>query len=135
MTLSLIDEITQTHGRGNKECIAQGIGNIVSGFFKSMGGCAMIGQSMINVSSGGRGRLSGIVAGLFLLLFIVVLWPLIKMIPLAALVGMMFMVVIETLHLRHLSLECKSLLGKASSMVEINMLKDPNYHVATDRLE
>ena len=259
MTLSLIDEITQTHGRANKECIAQGIGNIISGFFKSMGGCAMIGQSMINISSGGRGRLSGIVAGLFLLLFIILLWPLIKLIPLAALVGVMFMVVIETfewatfkfirkipfhdaliivivtavtvatdlaiavvigvimaslvfawqtakdihaeekniddqskeyiihgplffgsstkfkslfspkvdpqdviidfkhsrvadhsaidaikfianqytqngktLHLRHLSLACKSLLGKAGNMVEINMLEDPDYLVATD---
>jgi len=262
MTLSLIDEITHTHGKGNKECIAQGIGNIVSGFFKSMGGCAMIGQSMINISSGGRGRLSGIVSGIFLLLFIVLLWPLIKMIPLAALVGVMFMVVIETfewatfkfirkiplhdaliiitvtlvtvatdlaiavvvgvvmaslvfawqtakniyaeehinkdgskeyiihgplffgsctkfktlfspksdsqdviidfkgsrvadhsaidaikyiveqykrsgktLHLRHLSFECKSLLGKAGNMVEINMLEDPDYHVATDKLD
>ncbi|MDC0535838.1 SulP family inorganic anion transporter [Francisellaceae bacterium] len=96
MTLSLIDEITHTRGSGNKESIAQGIGNIVSGFFKSMGGCAMIGQSMINISSGGRGRLSGIVAGICLLLFIVLLWPLIKMIPLAALVGVMFMVVYET---------------------------------------
>ncbi|MDF1654440.1 MAG: SulP family inorganic anion transporter [Coxiellaceae bacterium] len=96
MTLTLIDERTQTTGKGNKECIGQGIANIVSGFFKSMGGCAMIGQSMINITSGGRGRLSGIVAGVFLLLFIVLLWPLIKMIPLAALVGVMFMVVIET---------------------------------------
>ena len=96
MTLSLIDEITKTHGRGNKECIAQGIGNITCGFFGSMGGCAMIGQSMINITSGGRGRLSGIVAGAFLLLFILILWPLIKHIPLAALVGVMFMVVIET---------------------------------------
>lgn len=96
MTLSLIDERTKTHGRGNKECIAQGAANIVSGFFKSMGGCAMIGQSMINITSGGRGRLSGIVAGVFLLLFIVFLWPFIKMIPVAALVGVMFMVVFET---------------------------------------
>ena len=96
MTLSLIDEKTHTHGKGNKECIAQGIANITSGFFKSMGGCAMIGQSMINISSGGRGRLSGITAGIFLLLFIMLLWPLIKIIPLAALVGVMFMVVYET---------------------------------------
>jgi len=259
MTLSLIDERTHTHGHGNKECVAQGIGNIVSGFFNSMGGCAMIGQSMINITSGGRGRFSGIVAGIFLLLFIVLLWPLIKMIPLAALVGVMFMVVIETfewatftfirkiplhdaliiivvtavtvttdlavavvvgvimaslvfawqtakniyaerktnkdgskeyiihgplffgsstnfkslfspktdpkdvvidfkysrvadhsaidaikfivdqytrygktLHLRHLSLECKSLLGKAGNMVEVNMLEDPDYLIATD---
>jgi sulfate permease, SulP family len=96
MTLSLIDERTSTKGRGNKECIAQGGANIISGFFHSMGGCAMIGQSMINITSGGRGRLSGIVAGLALILFILFAWPLIKIIPLAALVGVMFMVVLET---------------------------------------
>jgi len=96
MTLSLIDERTKTRGHGNKECIAQGIANIVSGSFKTMGGCAMIGQSMINITSGGRGRLSGIVAGVFLLIFILVAWPVIKLIPLAALVGVMFMVVYET---------------------------------------
>jgi sulfate permease, SulP family len=261
MTLSLIDEITQTHGQGNRECIAQGAANIVSGFFKSMGGCAMIGQSMINIRSGGRGRLSGIVAGVFLLLFILLLWPLIKMIPLAALVGVMFMVVIETfewasftfirkiplhdaliiimvtgvtvatnlatavvvgvimaslvfawetaknisaeeyegedskiykvhgplffgsstafkqlfapsadpenviidfkysrvsdhsaidaikfivkrymlhnktVHLRHLSPECRMLLGKAGDMVDVNVMEDPDYHVATDVLD
>lgn len=96
MTLTLIDEMTNTQGNANKECIAQGAANIVSGFFKGMGGCAMIGQSMINVNSGGRGRLSGIIAAVFLLLFMIVLWPLIKLVPLAALVGVMFMVVIET---------------------------------------
>lgn len=96
MTLSLIDEMTHTRGRANRECIAQGLANITSGFFKGMGGCAMLGQSMININSGGRGRLSGIVAGLTLFLFIMVLWPMIKLIPLAALVGVMFMVVIET---------------------------------------
>lgn len=96
MTLLFIDERTKTRGRGNKEAIAQGIGNIVSSLFKGMGGCAMIGQSMINISSGGRGRLSGIVAGLALLIFIIVAMPLINMIPLAALVGVMMMVVIET---------------------------------------
>lgn len=258
MTLSLIDEMTNTRGNTNKECIAQGVANIVSGFFKGMGGCAMIGQSMININSGGRGRLSGIVAALALLLFVIVLWPIIKMIPLAALVGVMFMVVIETfewmtfkfirkiprhdalviivvtavtvytdlaiavitgvimaalvfawetarniradqeihngikeykihgplffgsvtqfhslfdiendpeeviidfihsrvadhsaisaiqsitekylshnkkVHLRHLSAECKQLLGKAGDMVEANILEDPTYHVATD---
>ena len=261
MTLSLIDERTQTHGKGNRECIAQGIANIVCGFFQSMGGCAMIGQSMINITSGGRGRLSGITAGVFLLLFIAVGWPLIKIIPLAALVGVMMMVVIETfewatfsfirkipfhdaliifavtvvtvltnlaiavlvgiilaslvfawqtaknihaieseqdevktyhidgplffgstrnflalfdfendpneiiidfqrsrvcdhsaieaiqsmtrryayyhktLHLKHLSLECKQLLGKAGNMVEVNVIEDPDYHVATDTLD
>ena len=96
MTLSLIDEITHTRGRANKECVAQGIANIFSGFFQGMGGCTMLGQSMININSGGRGRLSGIVAGLFLLLFILIFWSIIKMIPLAALVGVMMMVVIET---------------------------------------
>jgi sulfate permease, SulP family len=261
MTLSLIDEMTHTRGRANKECIAQGLGNIVSGLFKGMGGCAMLGQSMININSGGRGRLSGIVASSLLLLFILFLWPIIKMIPLAALVGVMVMVVIETfewatfkfihkipktdalviivvtavtvftdlaiavvtgvimsalvfawqtakniyavkkinqdgakeyklhgplffgsisqfkdlfeikedpkeiiidfmhsrvtdhsaidaiqfithrytalgknLHLRHLSPECKLLLGKAGDMVETNVLEDPDYHVASDTL-
>jgi len=261
MTLSLIDEITRTRGKANKECIAQGIGNIVSGFFKGMGGCTMLGQSMINISSGGRGRLSGIVAGSALFLFILFFWPIIEMIPLAALVGVMFMVVIKTfewstfkilgkipkhdafliivvtlvtvltdlaiavvtgiviaalvfawesakniyaekkinedgakeyklhgplffgsvshfkalfdidkdpkeiiidflhsrvtdhsaidaiafitkrytelgknLHLRHLSPECKILLGKAGNMVETNVLEDPDYHVASNKL-
>ncbi len=96
MTLNLIDEKTQSRGNGRRECLAQGVANIVSGLFKSMGGCAMIGQSMINVSSGGYGRLSGIVAGVGLLVCILFAWPLIKLIPLAALVGVMFMVVIET---------------------------------------
>lgn len=96
MTLSLIDEMTHTRGRANKECIAQGLGNLVSGFFQGMGGCAMLGQSMININSGGKGRFSGIVASIFLFLFIIILWPLIKMIPLAALVGVMFVVVIKT---------------------------------------
>ncbi|MBX9867200.1 MAG: SulP family inorganic anion transporter [Burkholderiales bacterium] len=96
MTLTLIDEITKTHGRANKECIAQGAGNIVSGFFRAMGGCAMIGQSMINITSGARGRLSGIVAALALLVFMLGTWSYIKLIPLAALVGVMFIVVIET---------------------------------------
>lgn len=262
MTLSLIDEMTQTRGCTNKECIAQGIGNIVSGFFKGMGGCAMLGQSMININSGARGRLSGIIAASALILFVVVLWPMIKLIPLAALVGVMFMVVIETfewttfkfirkipkhdafvilvvtvvtvftdlaiavvtgviiaalvfawetakniysdttlneegakeyrvhgplffgsvtqfkelftieadpkeiiidfaysrvmdhsaidairfiseryialgkvLHLRHLSPECKLLLGKAGDMVEVNVLEDPDYHIATDQIQ
>lgn len=96
MTLSLIDEMTKTRGYGDKECIAQGLGNIVCGFFKAMGGCAMIGQSMINIRSGARGRLSGIIAGTCLLFFILFAWEWIIMIPLAALVGVMFMVVFET---------------------------------------
>lgn len=96
LTLSLIDEITQTHGKGNQECIGQGVANTVTGFAGGMGGCAMIGQSMINVNSGGRGRLSGIAAALFLLSFILFASPLIEQIPLAALVGVMFIVVIGT---------------------------------------
>jgi SulP family sulfate permease len=96
LTLSLIDEITDTRGRGNKECVGQGVANTVTGFFGGMGGCAMIGQSMINVNSGGRGRLSGISAALFLLMFILFASGLIEMIPLAALTGVMFMVVIGT---------------------------------------
>jgi len=96
LTMTLIDELTQTRGRGNKECIGQGVANTATGLFGGMGGCAMIGQSMINVNSGGRGRLSGISAALFLLLFILVASPLIEMIPLAALVGVMFIVVIGT---------------------------------------
>jgi len=96
LTLTLIDEITETRGRGNKECIGQGSANVVTGFFGGMGGCAMIGQSMINVNSGGRGRLSGISAGLFLLCFILFASPLIEDIPLAALIGVMFIVVIGT---------------------------------------
>ena len=96
MTLTLIDEITETRGRGNRECIGQGVANVVTGFFGGMGGCAMIGQSIININSGGRGRLSGISAALFLLSFIVFASGLIEMIPLAALIGVMFMVVVGT---------------------------------------
>lgn len=96
MTLNLIDEITETRGNGNRECMAQGAANIVTGFFGGMGGCAMIGQSLINVKSGGRGRLSGIVAALTLLAFIMVGSSLIEQVPIAALVGVMFMVVIGT---------------------------------------
>ncbi|MFS1704847.1 SulP family inorganic anion transporter, partial [Alteromonas sp. AMM-1] len=96
LTLSLIDEMTDTRGRGNKECIGQGVANTVNGFFGGMGGCAMIGQSMININSGGRGRLSGITAAVVLLGFILFAAPLIEMIPLAALVGVMFVVVIGT---------------------------------------
>lgn len=96
MTLSLIDDITQTRGQGNRECMGQGTANLVCGFFGGMGGCAMIGQSLINVNSGGRGRLSGITAAVFLLLFVLFLGPLIEQISMAALVGVMFMVVIGT---------------------------------------
>ncbi|WP_182870060.1 SulP family inorganic anion transporter [Rhodopirellula sp. JC639] len=96
MTLTLIDEITETRGRGNRECVGQGAANIICGLFGGMGGCAMIGQSLINVNSGGRGRLSGITAAVCLLAFILFLAPWIEQIPMAALVGVMFMVVIGT---------------------------------------
>ena len=96
MTLALIDEITETRGQGNRECMGQGLANIICGMFGGMGGCAMIGQSLINVNSGGRGRLSGVVAAVCLLMFVLFLAPLIEQIPMAALVGVMFMVVIGT---------------------------------------
>lgn len=96
MTLTLIDEITETRGQGNRECVGQGLANILCGIFGGMGGCAMIGQSLINVNSGGRGRLSGITAAVCLLAFVLFLAPLITQIPMAALVGVMFMVVIGT---------------------------------------
>ncbi|MCE9687504.1 SulP family inorganic anion transporter [Shewanella sp. AS16] len=96
LTLTVIDEMTSTRGRSNKECIGQGVGNITSGFFGAMGGCAMIGQSMININSGGRGRLSGITAAVGLLTFILFGSAFIEIIPLAALVGVMFIVVIGT---------------------------------------
>lgn len=96
LTLSLIDEITQTRGRGNKEAIAQGIANFVTGLFSGMGGCAMIGQSLINISAGARARLSGIVASVMLLVFIVFFAEYIEMLPMAALTGLMIMVAIGT---------------------------------------
>jgi len=96
MTLTLVDELTETRGSGNRECVAQGMANITNGFFGGMGGCAMIGQSIINIKSGGRGRLSGIVAAIALLMFILFASQYIEMIPIGALVGVMFMVVIGT---------------------------------------
>ncbi|MEQ9404921.1 MAG: SulP family inorganic anion transporter [Cyclobacteriaceae bacterium] len=96
MTLNLVDEITNSRGSGNRECVAQGGANILNGLFGGMGGCAMIGQSIINVNSGGRGRLSGVTASIALLIFILFGASLIEQIPLAALVGVMFMVVIGT---------------------------------------
>jgi SulP family sulfate permease len=96
LTLTLIDEVTNTRGRGNRECFGQGIANTITGFFGGMGGCAMIGQSMININSGGRQRLSGVAAAIFLLIFILFASPLIERIPMAALVGVMFIVVFAT---------------------------------------
>jgi SulP family sulfate permease len=96
LTLTVVDEMTDTRGRGNQDCVAQGLANVASGMSGGMGGCAMIGQTMINLESRGRGRLSGVVAAAALALFVVVGAPVIERLPLAALVGVMFMVVIGT---------------------------------------
>lgn len=96
LTLNLIDEITQTRGWGNKEAVAQGMANTITGFFSGMGGCAMIGQSLINISSGARARMSGIVAAVMLLVFIIFGSDLIEQVPMAALTGLMIMVSIGT---------------------------------------
>jgi sulfate permease, SulP family len=96
LTLNIVDEITETRGRGNKEAIAQGAANVLSGLFSGMGGCAMIGQSLINVSNGARARLSGIVAAVMLLFFVMFGSNLIEKVPIAALTGLMIMVAIGT---------------------------------------
>ncbi|MEM9648971.1 MAG: SulP family inorganic anion transporter [Bacteroidota bacterium] len=96
LTLNIVDEITETRGRGNKEAVAQGTANILSGLFSGMGGCAMIGQSLINTSNGARARLSGIVAALMLLAFIMFGSSLIEKVPMAALTGLMIMVALGT---------------------------------------
>ena len=96
LTLNLLDELTNTRGRGNKECVAQGLANVTTGLFSGMGGCAMIGQSLINVSSGARARLSGIVASVMLLVFIMFGAPVVEKLPMAALTGVMIMVSIGT---------------------------------------
>ncbi len=96
MTVQLVDELTETRGRGNREAVVLGFANMVAGFFKGMGGCALIGQTLINIRSGGRGRTSGFVAAICLILFILVGAPFIDRIPIAALTGVMFIVVIST---------------------------------------
>ena len=96
LTLNLVDELTETTGHPNRECFGQGVANTITGMFSGMGGCAMVGQSIINIKSGGRGRLSGISASIFLLIFILYASSLIEVIPIAVLVGVMFMVVIGT---------------------------------------
>ena len=96
LTLQLIDEITESRGKSNRECLAQGAANIASGLFGGMGGCATIGQSLLNMKSGGRGRTSGIVGALSLAIFVLFASPLILNIPIATLVGVMFMIVIAT---------------------------------------
>lgn len=96
LTLNIVDELTETRGNGNREALAQGAANITSGFFSGMGGCAMIGQSLINISNGARARLSGIVAALMLLVFVMFGSNLIGQVPMAALTGLMIMVAIGT---------------------------------------
>ncbi|MDH5436150.1 MAG: SulP family inorganic anion transporter [Gammaproteobacteria bacterium] len=127
LTLSLIDEITQTRGQGNRECIGQGIANTTTGFFGGMGGCAMIGQSMINVNSGGHKRLSGVAAALFLLCFILFASSLIEMIPMAALIGVMFIVVIGTFEWSSLRIFGKIPLSDAFVLILVSAVT-----VATD---
>jgi len=120
LTLSLIDEVTNTRGRGNRECMGQGIANTVTGLFGGMGGCAMIGQSMINVNSGGRQRMSGVAAALFLLMFILFASPLIERIPMAALVGVMFVVVIATFEWSSIRIMGKIPLSDAFTLVLVS---------------
>ena len=96
LTLNIIDEVTESRGNSNRECIAQGVANITAGFFSGMGGCAMIGQSLINTSAGARTRLSGIVASVMLLMFVMFGASYIGKLPMAALVGLMFMVAFTT---------------------------------------
>ncbi len=96
LTLNIVDEITETRGSGNKEAVAQGAANVLSGLFSGMGGCAMIGQSLINVSNGARARLSGIIASIMLLIFVMFSSGLIEKVPMAALTGLMIMVAIGT---------------------------------------
>ncbi|MEO5916881.1 MAG: SulP family inorganic anion transporter [Luteolibacter sp.] len=96
MTLQLIDELTESRGKGNRECVALGAANLIAGSFKAMGGCALVGESLINIGSGGRGRMSGVIAALALLAFILIGAPLIDRIPIAALTGVMFVVVTAT---------------------------------------
>jgi sulfate permease, SulP family len=122
LTLSLVDEITETHGHNSRECLAQGLANVVTGFFGGMGGCAMIGQSIINIRSGARHRLSGISAALFLLGFVLFGASFIESIPMAALVGVMFMVVIGTFAWSSLRIMNKIPRGDAAVIVLVSAL-------------
>lgn len=125
LTLTLIDEITETRGNSNKECIAQGSANIINGLFGGMGGCAMIGQSIINISSGARQRISGVTAALFLICFILFASSLIEMVPMASLIGVMVMVCIGTFewtsikHLRKIPLSDAFVIVLVSSLTVI----------------
>jgi sulfate permease, SulP family len=122
LTLTVIDEMTETRGRGNKESVAQGIANLVCGFFSGMGGCAMIGQSIINVNSGGRNRLSGIVASIGLLTFVLFGSSYIEQVPMAALVGLMFMVSIGTFEWASLKIFRKVPLTDVIVMILVSLI-------------
>ena len=130
LTLNLIDEITETRGNGNRECIAQGTANIASGFLSGMGGCAMIGQSLINTSAGARARLSGIVASLMLLVFIMFGSGLIEQLPMAALVGLMFMVAIGTFEWASLKTFKKMPLSDVLVMVLVTLITAISHNLA-----
>ena len=130
LTLNLVGELTGKRGGASQECLAQGAANVATGFFGGMGGCAMIGQSMINVKSGGRTRLSALMAALFLLAFILVGSSLIEQIPLAALVGVMFMVVIGTFAWRSLMIMRKIPLTDAVVIVLVTAVT-VKYDLAT----
>ncbi len=127
LTSSLIDGITETKGNNNRECVAQGSANVITGFFGGMGGCAMIGQSMINIKSGARWRLSGMVAAVLLLAYILSLSSLIEQVPIAALVGVMFVVVIGTFSWSSLRIVRKVPVSDAIVMVTVSAVT-----VATD---
>lgn len=122
LTLTVIDEMTETRGRGNKESMAQGLANLVCGFFSGMGGCAMIGQSIINVNSGGRHRLSGIVASIGLLTFVLFGSSYIEQVPMAALVGLMFMVSIGTFEWASLKIFKKVPLTDVIVMILVSLI-------------
>ncbi len=122
MTLNLIDELTETHGNSNRECIALGSANVITGFFGGMGGCAMIGQSLININSGGRSRVSGAFAAVTLLFFILFASSLIEAVPIAALVGVMFMVVIGTFAWSSLQILHKIPAGDALAILLVTIL-------------
>ncbi|MEQ9439437.1 MAG: SulP family inorganic anion transporter [Cyclobacteriaceae bacterium] len=122
LTLNIVDEITETRGRGNKEAVAQGVANILSGVFSGMGGCAMIGQSLINISNGARARLSGIVAAVMLLIFIMFGANLIEKLPMAALTGLMIMVSIGTFEWASLKVVNKMPISDIFVMVMVTLV-------------
>jgi SulP family sulfate permease len=130
LTLNLIDEVTETRGNGNRECIAQGTANIASGFLSGMGGCAMIGQSLINTSSGARTRLSGIFASIMLLVFIMFGSGLVEQLPMAGLTGVMIMVAIGTFEWASLRTFRKMPLSDVFVMVLVTVITVVTHNLA-----